>query len=96
MGLLSSSSSEEMAGLSNGGGDKAFALRERSVLYSNLHHFNRRVCRHTPLCMLLCSAATNERANPPRGGGAKLRTSRNGGSRATEGGLISSRYPILI
>ena len=63
------------------------------LYYSNLHYFNRRVCRHTPLCMVLCSAATDERANPPRGGGAKLRTSRNGGSRATEGGLMSSRYP---
>ena len=56
----------EVAGLSNSrGGDKAFALRERSELHSTFHHFNRCVYRHTPLCVLLCFSSTNERANPP-------------------------------
>jgi hypothetical protein len=30
------------------------------LYYSNLHYFNRRVCRHTPLCMVLCPAATTK------------------------------------
>jgi hypothetical protein len=87
MGLLSSW--EEVAGLSNGGGGDKAPPSEKGV-YSNLYYLNRREYRHTPLCVLLCSAVDNERANSPRGGGAKLRTSRNGGSRATEGRLVSS------